>query len=328
MNTSPMLRAALAYRQAFGLSPVLLGGKDGKRPLLKDWPHTAAIGAVSDIAKFWGSHPAANIGLLCGDYSAAIPPDSEPRTWIVVLDVDAHGIYQPAANAPESWVALAGLTGLEVLEELETNYGKLPDTPTAITPTGGRHYFFRHPGTPVPTRAGIWPGIDIRGDRNGQVVAAPSTRPDLGGAQYCWEASARLGDVPLATMPDWLIAHATGAHKRALPPPTGRAAESFLAHAFAHLGWLGREIDSNRIRVRCPWFQSHSDGRGSGSDSSAILFSSSKPPNLGRLVCAHAHCQGRSMREVLLSVPAEALADASNCCPDAGQLVIGILRGR
>ena len=88
------------------------------------------------------------------------------RSGLIVLDVDvAHG-------------------GLQSLAQLEHAHEPLPDTPTVTTGSGGRHYYFRCPvGQSIGNRAGIRPGIDVRGN-NGYVVAPPSIHAS--GNRYEW----------------------------------------------------------------------------------------------------------------------------------------------
>ena len=48
--------------------------------------------------------------------------------------------------------------------ELRTMFDEAGLSPHIQTPRGGFHYWFRHPGQPVRTVAGLLPGIDVRGD--------------------------------------------------------------------------------------------------------------------------------------------------------------------
>jgi Bifunctional DNA primase/polymerase, N-terminal len=108
-----------------------------KRPLIQDWPHRATTDAVQ-IQESWVRWPDANIGVL--------------TDGLVVLDIDNHdGLH-------------AGLASLQ-------EFGELPVTPTATTPSGGMHLYFAGRGK---SRVGIKPGLDIRANR-GFVVAPPST---------------------------------------------------------------------------------------------------------------------------------------------------------
>jgi hypothetical protein len=120
------------------------------------------------VSRWWRRWPDANIGVRTGGESG-----------LIVLDVDPdHG-------------------GLNTLVELERRHDQLPPSLTVRT-GAGRHYWFRHPGRPVPNSAGrIGPGIDIRGD-GGYVIAPPSRH--LNGRRYHWAS-----EQPLAPAPQWLL---------------------------------------------------------------------------------------------------------------------------
>jgi Bifunctional DNA primase/polymerase, N-terminal len=182
---SEMLTAALAYAlrgwRVFPVKPT-----SAKTPLIKNWPKVATTNA-EQIWDWWSKWPHANVGIVT---------DS-----VVVLDVDNHhGAYE----------------GLRSLQE----FGELPVTPTATTPSGGMHLFFVGSGN---TRVGIRPGLDIRANR-GFVVAPPST--DERGA-YVWRRGLSPKDVPLARVPVWL------AELMAHPVPRVRSTEGAWSRSVA-----------------------------------------------------------------------------------------------
>ena len=122
-------------------------------------------------------------------------------TGIVVLDVDEDDEK--------------GISGECTLAELIEREGNLPDTPLALTPRGGRHFYFKHPGSKVPnsTRK-LGPGLDVRGD-GGYVVMPPSVRSD--GGEYRW---LRSPDEIEQANPDALSElHAGPGIERNLPVP-------------------------------------------------------------------------------------------------------------
>jgi hypothetical protein len=87
--------------------------------------------------------------------------------------------------------------------------------PVALTGGGGCHRFFSHPGKKVPTRKGILPGMDIRGD-GGFIVAPPSVHAS--GRQYSWDVDAHVDDLGLPSLTDSMVdlicqdvIHGTGA---------------------------------------------------------------------------------------------------------------------
>jgi len=71
-----------------------------------------------------------------------------------------------------------------------------------MTGSGGRHYYFQHPGGTVPNEVSIRPGLDIRGD-GGQVVAAPSMH--ISGRRYDWDGLDGF-NAPILPAPAWLLA--------------------------------------------------------------------------------------------------------------------------
>lgn len=158
-----LLRAAVSYAdRGWHVLPLA-----GKRPTLPDWPNRASSDP-DDVDEWWGERRTSNnVGILTG-----------AKSGLVVLDVD-------------------GDAGEESLLALETEHSPLPATLTSHTGGGGRHLYFRHPGGHVPNKAGVRPGLDVRGDR-GQVVAPPSRHPTTG-ERYRWLAE----DAPVADLPGW-----------------------------------------------------------------------------------------------------------------------------
>jgi len=147
----------------------------GKQPMIRDWPNMATVNAEK-IQKWFTRWSSANVGIKTGKVSG-----------IVVLDID------PKNGGDES------------LEGLIMDYGPLPATVEVLTGSGGRHIYFNYPGgQKISDKNGsIAPGLDIKAD-GGQVVAPPSLHPN--GRRYEWELSSHPDDMPLANMPDWLLA--------------------------------------------------------------------------------------------------------------------------
>lgn len=92
--------------------------------------------------------------------------------------------------------------GLRTLEELKEKHGNLPVTWRTLTGGGGFHYFFRYPGYSIKSRAGVLPGLDIRGD-GGYVVAPPSIHRS--GLRYTWDTSCSPDETAIAEAPPWLL---------------------------------------------------------------------------------------------------------------------------
>ena len=78
----------------------------------------------------------------------------------------------------------------------ETVQKLLPDSfllPIARTPRGGWHLYFIFPkGCKIPTRAGVMPGVDVRGE-GGYIIAPPSINGE--GKRYAWVEGLALGEV-------------------------------------------------------------------------------------------------------------------------------------
>jgi hypothetical protein len=77
------------------------------------------------------------------------------------------------------------------------------ETPTAITPTGGIHLYFKYPGRELRNNTEAIPGCDFRGD-GGYIVAPPShceyeKKGKFIKGDYKWVKS--IFDVPLAELP-------------------------------------------------------------------------------------------------------------------------------
>jgi RecA/RadA recombinase len=182
----------------------------GKHPIGRLVPNgmlDATVDAVV-IAAWWRQYPEANIGLRCG---------VESGFW--VLDVDAYK------------------GGTATLEELETRFGKLPNSVRARTGSGGgsAHVLFSHPGegTRIPSRP-LGPGLDIKAD-GGYVIAAPS-RHSSGGI-YAWldEDESRLEAAPA-----WLLAKVVQRQSEPKAPiETGLELPQELADAFCQ-AWFAR----------------------------------------------------------------------------------------
>jgi hypothetical protein len=123
---------------------------------------------VDAIRAFWTRMPDANVGMPTG-----------AGNGLLVVDIDGDDGW-------DSW------------HQLQDFHGEVPDTLSVVTPRGGQHFYFRHPGREVSNTAGFpGPGIDIRGD-GGYVLIPPSVGP--GGRRYEKDESV----APIDT-PPWLI---------------------------------------------------------------------------------------------------------------------------
>jgi len=104
--------------------------------------------------------------------------------------------------------------GDETIATFVAEHGAMPMTPTVRSGGGGTHWYFRYPpGRVIKSRAGVAPGVDVRGDA-GYVLAPPSTH--LSGNRYEWVTGL---DTPLADAPGWVLGLVCDAP--AAPRPAG-----------------------------------------------------------------------------------------------------------
>ena len=142
---------------------------NGKIPLIKEWTINASTD-IDVIQSWFHEYPDANIGIATGE-----------KSGIFVLDID-------------------GEQGEASLIDIQTTFGKLPETYEVETSRGRHLYFLQPPGTRTKSQAAgeIGPKLDVRGD-GGQVVAPPSIHPDTK-KQY-----KVLKDRAVSEAPVWLL---------------------------------------------------------------------------------------------------------------------------
>ena len=146
--------------------------RQGEKRPAEDWARLQTERADSaQITAWFDQEPTYGVGLVQGKRSASI-----------ALDFDAA----------------AG--GLETLAKLDAQ--GLPRSVRQSTPGGGVHVVLSHPGVLVPTRTGVLPGMDVRGD-GGFIVATPSVHAN--GRRYAWDTDAQPDEMPVADCPAWLV---------------------------------------------------------------------------------------------------------------------------
>lgn len=146
----------------FSIIPI---GYKEKKPTLKWSEYQERRATEDEIAEWFPEGAEQNVGIVTGAISD-----------VVVLDVDSR----------------------DALETIQNKH-PLPHTPSVKTGKGW-HFYFKHPGWMIKNRAGILPGVDVRGD-GGYVVAPDSVHPD--GQEYTWEVSPE--EIEFAELPDWLV---------------------------------------------------------------------------------------------------------------------------
>jgi putative DNA primase/helicase len=141
----------------------------GKHPRFSGWQESATTDE-DQIRELWRQYPTANVGVKCGAESD-----------LTVLDVD-------------------GDEGRETLRSLEIERGALPETPVAITGSGGAHYYFRFEED-LQNAVKFAPGLDVRTE-GGLVVGVGSKTQ----RQYEWEIAFQISDdLKPARMRPWLV---------------------------------------------------------------------------------------------------------------------------
>ena len=212
-----LLAAAMAYqRRGWYLFPT--GGADGKHPAVR-WG-TAASNDLEQILTWFTLDGFTGIGIACGP------------SHLYVVDVDA---YKPEAAESLRWLTKNGYL--------------LPRTLSAVTPSGGAHYYYaagpalRNSNTSLPGIERKLGGVDSRGD-GGFVVAPPTRRAD--GVEYAFLPE-RWAAQP-APCPNWLRPNAAPAPPPG-PSPTARTVQPLeqierVHYAFDALRKCARSVES------------------------------------------------------------------------------------
>ena len=188
MAGGEFLEAALLYAskgwRVFPLVP------RGKTPAVSRGFHKATTDPAQ-IREWWGKNQDYNVGIATGDGLTVIDIDDKP---------DKHG----------------GLLGSDMLRDWEFEHGSISETVTAISGTGGTHYYFATPGFPIPKCESPALSIDLRGV-GGYIVAPPSIHPETG-EPYMWDISPEDMDPAAVNATDkaciqWVYDNRVGAKK-------------------------------------------------------------------------------------------------------------------
>ena len=187
-------------------------------------PSETLASALAFAARGWPVFPCYEMqrsACACGS-PACESPGKHPRTRNGFYDASAEPARvrewwtrSPNANVGIATGAASGLVTLDVdprkrgdagLDDLQSDLGQLPGTPTVHTGGGGLHMHFGYPtdGAPVPCRTNVggYAGVDVRGD-GGYVIAPPSNHRS--GGEYLWDTE--FGETtPPAPVPLRLLA--------------------------------------------------------------------------------------------------------------------------
>jgi putative DNA primase/helicase len=213
----------------------------GKHPLNNAW-QKSPVPSGGDVQMIWEtSSPGSNVGLAVGEPGGF---------W--VLDIDPKG------------------GGMDSMRDLVATHGKLPETFTVKTGSGGYHYYFTMPDFELRNSQGrVGPGIDTRAS-GGQVVAAPSAT-DKG-------VYTVIKDAPIVEAPAWLLEVARKTESTTpvvtaedLPKPEDIephewdrlntyaervvTAELERLDALKRQGWDGEPWDATTFMVACTLFE-------------------------------------------------------------------------
>ena len=152
MRQMPQLEDGLALiERGFFTFPISAGGKT---PYPRSRGYKNATNDKEQFKSLW--RPGSNLAIACQN--------------VAILDVD------PKNGGNESFTKITERLGSACFENI----------PTVVTPSGGRHYYFRPSAGAFRRRLGVLPGIDILA-QGGYAVAPPSSLSD--GTNYRWEVA-------------------------------------------------------------------------------------------------------------------------------------------
>jgi Bifunctional DNA primase/polymerase, N-terminal/AAA domain/Primase C terminal 1 (PriCT-1) len=170
-----LVKTTLDYAKFYlskGLSVIPIEPK-GKRPAIDSWsPYQKQIPSLKEVEMWWSENPEANIAIVTGKVSG-----------IAVVDLDSE----------KATVFAKG--------------NRFPVTPTVKTGKGYHLYYAHREGVGNFQRRADLPDIDLRGE-GGYVVAPPSVHET--GRRYEWVGGKDLDDLPLAALPEIVLAKNTG----------------------------------------------------------------------------------------------------------------------
>jgi len=182
----------------YGFTPIAC--KD-KRPLLNAWNElTNKTWKDKQGIKIDGkTRKAYNLGYFKDQTQCGIITGK--ASGVIVVDIDKRKEHEDPNQIK---------CGLETWNELVEKFNYNIDTPYVETPSGGLHLYYRYDrltcqlstsAKRLKDNSGRSIGIDIRGDRNGQVIA-PGSIHQQSGKVYQWSKSP--DEVPIQPMPEFL----------------------------------------------------------------------------------------------------------------------------
>lgn len=207
--------AALTLTQA-GLVVIPVDPRT-KKPLV-EWKDVTTA-SVEAVEQFWEAYPNAAPAILCGP------------SRIVVVDLDRNHAD--------------GADGVAEFEKRAAAQSYEYTGPIVTTPNGGQHLYFRQPSFgEIRNRAGVLPGVDVRGV-GGYVVAPGAQRPDGTGWHETGSVSISqaLFKNSLPDFPDWLLDDP--AYREQSGQTTSKGKGEFRAgiSATLHLGQVAGSVE-------------------------------------------------------------------------------------
>jgi hypothetical protein len=178
-------------------------------PMLGKFGSFKTVGSRNhrEIMRWWVQDPWANIGLVTGS-----------RSHLLVIDCDMkHG---DGVKTFQQWCLLRNIN--------------LDGVPYVDTPSGGRHYYFRHDHH-IPSPTSWLDDVDVRGD-GAQVATAPGVR-EKGGEYLSYVAHGDVAHPPQA--PNYL---AMGVHVRYSSKKGGHLTEIDLKNSPAILWFVANGL--------------------------------------------------------------------------------------
>ena len=164
MSENRVLKAALEYAaNGWAVLPIVANAKN---PACEHGVKDATTDETQ-IRKWFEQKPNLNIGVATGQASGIVVVDIDPRNG-----------------------------GEQSFERLETELGKLPETPIQLTAGGGIHYLFKYQQD--MKKRSLDAGIDFLGD-GAYFVVSPSRIDDKA---YEWEVSSDVSEVPIIDLPE------------------------------------------------------------------------------------------------------------------------------
>lgn len=304
-----------------GYAVLPLWGIEKPAPVLADAVCACPLGVKCDKSK--GKHPYAKF--VPNGVKGATKDKSILREWFNKGPKNLNwGIRTGDPVSGGGYLAIIDVDprngGDKTLEAIQGVRGQIPDTVQADSGGQGGQHFLVSTKDPIHERS-LGAGVDVLGHEKYAVVE-PSTH--WTGGSYIWRIGHRPGDLRVAAAPLWLEEHAAasgGASARPIRTGNGTARDTILGEAFAVADKLGVAFPDGIIGVVCPWVDEHSDARGRGGDTSTVILPPAGGSNFGQFKCMHGHCAGRTWKDVLAKLPADAVAMAQRKYPPRLQVV-------